>query len=306
MAVPIKNITLDGVVYEETDALVLAAPYGGPMNGRDLHNEAFEENTKYLATLPYVFCTLNHGAEMGIEKSIFQETDPIGVGEMIERTDKGIVYKIWTEVQKEYRELINSLYNEGLLTTSSTPLQRAALNGVQSDGIYKSYPIVEIAATPNPANPSAVGVIMKSLKEKGFTMADVEVTTEETKVETPAPEASETSVTDAVKEILGDDSEDVLTLPDQISGVEKSLQETLKGVLAELKVVREENARIEKSMNDIKTALPVIAQRIEKRFGTPTTNSLVTLAEKGVVEKAAKAANGLNTSGTSKFHPQNR
>lgn len=305
------NMTLGGIEYEDLGITVLGAPYGGPeWNGnKDLQDEAFIASTEYLDTLPIVFLTLNHGKELTSEDGSlsYVETDPIGVAERIEKNDKGVLYRLYAEIRKGYQEIIRELAQNDLLAFSNTPLQRAAFAGVNPDGTYKSYPNVEIALTPRPANPLALQIIEKGLlKMSKETKTDV---VEKSEVVEATSEATPT-VTDQVTQILegteeapaGDSLASLIQqVLDRQIAIEKSLETAISSQNAAI-------ATISGKVTDISLALPVIARSVEKNLRTVGLSPREAAAQSSAanqIEKStpAKTPGTSPFAGTAKFAP---
>jgi hypothetical protein len=138
---------------------ILAIPYGGPNNGRDLDGEYFTPQTNFaLDWFPQEGRPLlyHHGLDSAVKSAC--------VGRQLSSTKE--VDGIWVEAQldkaKKYAESIWDLVGQKALYASSGSISH--LVNVKSTGEIVEWPWVELSLTPTPANPLAVVSAVEAVK----------------------------------------------------------------------------------------------------------------------------------------------
>lgn len=121
----------------------------GNQNARDIDGEWFEKDTEELTgvfdtmkKLPYFY---DHADDKSVKSTV------IGVVDVLRADDIGLWYEAQLNKAGEYREAIEGLISYGMLGTSSGTLPMA--RRVEKSGRIARWPIVEISATPTPADP---------------------------------------------------------------------------------------------------------------------------------------------------------
>lgn len=137
---------------------VLAIPFGGPFDGKDLDGEFFSARTDIKADWfdrrPLIW---HHNLD-GTMKA-----DPVlGTADDTEKEADGWWSTIWLDRSHRYWEQVDSLLNSGKIYGSSGALP----NFVRTDrktGEILVWPYVEQTLTPTPANPYARVVAAKAI-----------------------------------------------------------------------------------------------------------------------------------------------
>ena len=121
----------------------------GSANERDLDGEWFDRDTeempdifKSVGKLPYLY---NHAMDGVLKTSV------IGVVDIIDEDDVGLWYEVQLENANLYAEAFTNLVNDNKLGTSSGTLSGAVQ--IEKSGRIARWPIVELSATPTPADP---------------------------------------------------------------------------------------------------------------------------------------------------------
>ena len=126
----------------------LAIPFGGPLNGRDLHGETFTKDTDFaldwFSERPLLY---QHGQDKALKLV------PVGRQTTNEMKDDGVWAQAQMDTSNEYWGKIQELVDKGRLYFSSGSMGHLVQ---KSAGIIKQWPWVELTLTPNPANPYAV------------------------------------------------------------------------------------------------------------------------------------------------------
>jgi len=143
---PIKALDIaDGETVRVGSYAVL---WGGP-DQRDLTGEYFTPNTaelervfKALGKLPLIY---RHAGDEVIK------ADVVGIVDFMARDDVGLWYEAQITAADEYKKAIVQMIQEGKLGTSSGTFPRA--RRVSREGEILRWPIIEVSATPMPAEP---------------------------------------------------------------------------------------------------------------------------------------------------------
>ena len=121
----------------------------GDENKKDLTGEFFDRHTKDLdvifkavGRLPYLY---QHGLDGKMKTRV------IGTVDVLEYDDTGLWYESQVKAADEYDEQVMRLIREGKLKSSSQTLSSG--RAVAKSGHIDRWPIVEISATPTPAEP---------------------------------------------------------------------------------------------------------------------------------------------------------
>jgi hypothetical protein len=136
---------------------VLAIPFGGPLEGKDLDGEFFSPRTdikpNWFDRRPLVW---HHN----LDKSM---PDPVlGTADDLEEKPDGWWTTVWLDRSNQYWAHVNSLLSAGKVYGSSGSLP----NFVQTDkatGEILVWPYIEQTLTPTPANPYSVVVAAKAI-----------------------------------------------------------------------------------------------------------------------------------------------
>lgn len=265
-----------------------AAPFNGPVKGKDLQNEYFTPNTDF-GPLDTAISYLDHNNLAKSHPEIANLpgiSDRLGVAHREMTTEEGIIYRIIVDERYRYKNMLKALMDVDALDASTTPYQKSFQKNPSTGEILR-YEIVEVSPTWKPANPEAEN-IFKSIILKEIEMAeeakqDAVVETVATSTET----VSETPVTDAVEAVLSGVVE---------ATTEKSIPDVLSEVMAELKAIRAEmtefktaQAAQEKSIKDFSIAIPKGFEMLGKNLkATVVEDSKRSPIEKAVVEQFQK------------------
>ncbi len=145
---------------------VVGIPYGGPeyLQGKDLHGEFFAPDTDYgrdpdtgELLVQEIYAFYDHALNENVGR------DPIGRAKFYADTDAGQVWDIEILRAYRYQEMISMLAEKGLMFASSQPIQTSVEIDWSSGKILKWHP-AEISLTLTPANPLAVGEVLKSFE----------------------------------------------------------------------------------------------------------------------------------------------
>lgn len=116
---------------------------------RDLDGEYFDAETaemtsifKAVGRLPYLY---NHASDQTVKSSV------VGVVDVLEADDLGLWYEAQLDVANQYVGAIRGLVGRKALGTRSGTLPNA--RKVEKSGRIARWPIVELSATPTPADP---------------------------------------------------------------------------------------------------------------------------------------------------------
>lgn len=252
-------------------------PFGGPLNGKDLDEERFTEETD-VGPLEKVLTYWDHNkiSEDAVYRKVgeYFGGDMLGVAEKVEKDEQGWIYRIIVDRRKKYFELLKRLAEEKLLMGSSTPFQR----GVEktADGTWKKWPVVEVTLTVNPSNAFAAQLAKTVPDLLGDEMAKKPETQEAAPVEEEVVEKVTPEVDEAVEEqeTLTEQIEKIFAPADEgEQGEEISLAkavEMLLGKVDALTTAVEKMAEVtgkvdtlEKNVNEVKLAFPVLAEHIK-------------------------------------------
>lgn len=125
-----------------------AAPYGGPDNGRDRHNEAFTPSTDFCESLfdnrPVLY-------EHGLDE--MTGTAVVGRVKSFEKRDRGLWAQAELDPASPFYPAIKALVTAGRLFFSTGAL--AHLVQTTTSGIIKRWPWAELSITTSPANTMA-------------------------------------------------------------------------------------------------------------------------------------------------------
>ena len=134
----------------------LAIPFGGPMNGRDLHSHYFSKDTDFLlGDYPERPLRYQHGRDRVVKY------DRVGHQTKANVRDEGVWVQAQIDLSSEYAERLQKLLSSE--DSSGNDVLKFS-SGAQGDGVLidwatgeiKRWPWVELSLTPHPANPYAV------------------------------------------------------------------------------------------------------------------------------------------------------
>ena len=135
----------------------LGIPFGGPINGKDLHGQFFSAKTDFAWDLipdgarPLLY---QHGLDDTVKTEV--------VGRWgVEKVDaKGVWVRAQLSARSSYLSEIKELLTEDALGLSSATMGHLVKVN-QKNGEILNWPVVELSLTPNPANPTAY--VVKSM-----------------------------------------------------------------------------------------------------------------------------------------------
>jgi hypothetical protein len=135
----------------------LGIPFGGPINGKDLHGQFFSAKTDFAWDLipdgsrPLLY---QHGLDETVKTEV--------VGRWgVEKVDaKGVWVRAQLSARSSYLSEIKELLTEDALGLSSATMGHLVKVN-QKNGEILNWPVVELSLTPNPANPTAY--VVKSM-----------------------------------------------------------------------------------------------------------------------------------------------
>ena len=151
----------------------------------DLDGEWFDPDTEELTSiykavgkLPYLY---NHATDKTLKSAV------VGVVDVMEADEIGLWYEAQLDLSNQYRDVIRTLVSQGVLGTSSGALPGGAK--VEKSGRIARWPVVEVSATPTPADPRQMEKPIAEIKS-AFQAIGVEF---ESSAEADSPEADRTS-----------------------------------------------------------------------------------------------------------------
>jgi len=134
-------------------------PFGGPVNGKDLHGQFFSTKTDFAWDLipdgqrPLLY---QHGLDSTMK------TNVIGRWSVKKVDDAGVWVRAQLDARNEYIDEIKELLDSEALGLSSATMGHLVKVSAKTGEILR-WPVVELSLTPNPANPSAY--VVKSTSE---------------------------------------------------------------------------------------------------------------------------------------------
>ena len=167
---PVKTLSVDG----DTVRVGAYAVLWGDPNTRDLTGEYFTPDTeeldviyKGLGKLPFIY---RHAADGAVKATVIGEVD------FMKADSVGLWYEAQIRVSDQYRRAIVKMIEEGKLGTSTGTLPRA--RRVAKDGRITRWPIIEVSATPAPADwrhgvEYPVGVVKEHYRELGLDVPEL-------------------------------------------------------------------------------------------------------------------------------------
>ena len=151
---------------------VLAIPFGGPKDGKDLDGEYFSPRTDIKASWfnerPVLW---HHGMDGTLKDQANEETDAIGTEGELEKHKDGWWAEMWLDRSHRYWAQVTSLLRAGKVYGSSGALGHVVRKA--HDGEILVWPHIEQTLTPTPANPFARVVPVKAWQD--FTDAGIAV-----------------------------------------------------------------------------------------------------------------------------------
>ena len=264
---------------------VVGVPFGGPseLGGKDLHGEYFTAKTD-IGPLTEVLSYFDHGLGKVfgtdlIGKAYRKTLDPLN----------GWVYDVVVDRRHRYFEALSKLAEENLLSASSSAYPHTTSR--EADGEITKWHVIEISLTPEPANSRAVQ-LMKSvlIKELGMTDEKIVQDTPESAGEGDLAQ----SIVKAVEDAMADANANVdmpmeaqapVAVVFDIAAAFAQLNSRLDALETGVKSV----AVLQVSVNDIKTALPVLASQIAASVSYKVGSKVQEEARKSVPEKVAEA-----------------
>lgn len=296
------EVNFGGVTYEDTGIEVIGVSFGSE-TAKDLQNTYITEKSAYTNTLPWVFLTLNHGGTLDQTVGFIGESLPIGLAKYVEKTDEGHLYRLYTEKAKRFKEFIKKLYEENLLSTSNTPLQRAAKYNLTEKGFFEAYPTVEVAIVPEPADPRTATWWDDIKKSLG---GEQEMTdTQETVPNIEAPVAAETETAPPVAAEVPS-AVPVISATQQLEKMAQgdtqnsNLVEMVNALTQRLEILEKSIAAVNAGVTDIQLALPALGEVIQKSLTYRPTNADEGKAVEKALTPTSNKSSG-NFSGTMKF-----
>lgn len=146
MSLKFKSLN-DGTIQIEG----VGIPFGGPVNGKDLHGQFFSTKTDFAWDLipdghrPLLY---QHGLDDTLK------TNVIGRWSVKKVDDKGVWITAQLNARAEYLDEIKELISKDSLGLSSATMGHLVKVSSKSGEILR-WPVVEMSLTPNPANPHA-------------------------------------------------------------------------------------------------------------------------------------------------------
>lgn len=148
---------------------VLAIPFGGPLEGKDLDGEFFSPRTDIK---PHWFNERPVLWHHGMDETKVDSTDAIGTEGDLEKEADGWWAEMWLDRSSRYWREISSLLAAGKVYGSSGALGHVVRKDHKTGEILV-WPHIEQTLTPTPANPFARVVPVKALDH--FTSAGIAV-----------------------------------------------------------------------------------------------------------------------------------
>ena len=135
----------------------LGIPFGGPINGKDLHGQFFSAKTDFAWDL------IPDGArpllyQHGLDDTV--KTEVVGRWGVEKVDSKGVWVRAQLSARSSYLNEIKELLTEDALGLSSATMGHLVKVN-QKNGEILTWPVVELSLTPNPANPTAY--VVKSM-----------------------------------------------------------------------------------------------------------------------------------------------
>jgi hypothetical protein len=135
----------------------LGIPFGGPINGKDLHGQYFSAKTDFAWDL------IPDGArpllyQHGLDETV--KTEVVGRWGVEKVDAKGVWVRAQLSARSSYLSEIKELLTEDALGLSSATMGHLVKVN-QKNGEILNWPVVELSLTPNPANPTAY--VVKSM-----------------------------------------------------------------------------------------------------------------------------------------------
>lgn len=278
---------------------VRAIPFGGPayLEGKDFQGHHFSEKSDVGRDyVPYSYLDHNKLIDRYPElKSLPGLDEPIGEAVKSLTDAEGIVYTVIVNEAYAYQNMLKKLAEKHLIGASTTPFQR----GVKIDeksGHIDRWPVAEVALTWLMANPEA-DLYMKSIileelnpmadeNKDAVTEAGQTQTETQTQAESSTQAGSESPITDAVKEAL-EAQPNEKSIADMFGDLQAALE---KSVELQVSASDARFAKLEKSVADIATALPLMARAIADSLKstvgeTSKKSALETIIEKSVAQQ---------------------
>lgn len=281
---------------------LVAAPYNGPIEGKDFQGHYFHKSTDF-GPIPMAVSYLDHNkliVEHPELKSLQGIDDRLGVAYREMSADEGLVYRIVVDEAYRYQNMLKALADQGLLYASTTPYQKSVKLDKETGRIDR-YEIIEVTATWKPANPEAELLFKSLVMEEIQKMEDNKTSTTETPAgEGQAPESvSEQPLTDMV--------EGAIAALDAANAEadEKSMPAWAAALVAKIDALTTEVGEVkkgyEKSMADVQTAMPKIVELAAKAMGKTIAveggkSTAQQIVEKSIAEQfqQGRDANGRN------------
>ncbi len=255
---PIKGIDLFPITTMFVDACVkaagdweldvLAVPFGGPKNGKDLDGQYFSKSTNlFREHFPSPLIVYYHGYSP--DQKPMGEPEIIGTPTKSWTTDEGVWFRVLLDKTSQYAKRVWESAKAGLARASSGSVSH--LVRVAKDGLIKIWPLVEISLIDSdgkrqPSNAYAVALpVMKSHYEKAGAVApDVSPEPEPEGDGQTAPVESEgTTVINSVK------MEKIKMETEETEETKKLIEEALRlhdeEIAAKAKVEAEKQAAID-------------------------------------------------------------
>lgn len=136
----------------------LGVPYGGPVDGKDLYGQAFVKTTNFAldwfkGQRPLLF-------EHGLDDLV--GLDQLGHVRKIDAVEEGLWIEAQLNKRHDYYNAVAQLIADEALGLSSGSAPH--LIQVDSSGVIRSWPILEMSLTTSPANPFATVSAFKSFR----------------------------------------------------------------------------------------------------------------------------------------------
>lgn len=251
---------------------VVGIPFGGPayLGNRDLDGEYFDKETD-IGPLEVGLSYFSHAKDPYFGKDLIGLAHKKGLSE-----EEGWIYRVIVDKRHKYLNLLKTLAKERLLGASSTPHQRSAEK--DANGHWKRWHWFEVALTPVPNNPLADQIIEKELGEE-LEMAKANASTkekeaevtpaQETPAETPAVEEKQETPAESLSEQLEKAFDEVTNEKDADTEETVTISKAdFEKLVADVSALKNDQANLgkslEKSLGEIKTALPTLGTLIAK------------------------------------------
>jgi len=164
-------------------------PFGGPIDGKDLHGQFFSAKTDFAWDLitdgqrPLLY---QHGLDSTLK------TNVIGRWSVKKIDEAGVWVRAQLDARSAYLNEIKDLLGADALGLSSATMGHLVKVAAKTGEILR-WPVVELSLTPNPANPAAYVVkTAEEIEAPEYVSAKLAILGEPEPDEVPAPESEPT------------------------------------------------------------------------------------------------------------------